>query len=172
MLVGSRDLHQLDAVAEGVEDVRAAEVVDGRVFAGGKSGALAGQDNFVEVVHSEGGMSATRGVEVGVGFDAEMQIYWADCKPDAVAIGHCWRLFHLGETENADVERARGFFAAGWDCDLDMVEVKDWHCLFLTGAGRRLPTARRRNSCRGGLRRGTSGVRAGTGRSTGICSGA
>ena len=40
----------------------------------------------------------------------------------------------LGETENADVKRARGFFAARGDRDLDVIETKDWHRVMI-GSG-------------------------------------
>jgi hypothetical protein len=84
---------QLDAVAEGVEDVRAAEAIDGRVFARGKSGALAGQDDFVEIVDGEGGMSTACGVKIGVSFNTDVKIHRACCEPDAVASGHRGRSF-------------------------------------------------------------------------------
>ena len=49
------------------------------------------------------------------------------------------------------------FFTAGGDCDLHVVEAKDWHrCLSIAEVVRCLPRVKRRSSCRGVLRRGTS----------------
>jgi len=87
MLVGSGDLHQFDAIAEGIEDVRAAVTIYRRVFASRESGALAGQDNFVEVVDDECRMRAASCVKIGIGFDTEMKIHRAGHEPNTVASG-------------------------------------------------------------------------------------
>jgi hypothetical protein len=154
--------HQLDAIAERIENVRAAKVSDGRVFARGEALALALRDDFVEIVHGESRVCTSGGVKIGIGFDAEMEIHGTRHEPDAVAAGQRGRLLLLGEAEDADVKRARGFFAAGGNRDLHVIEAKDGHFVFQKEAGRRLPRVRRRNSCRASLRRETSGLRAGT----------
>lgn len=153
-------LHQLDAIAEGIEDVRATEVADGRVGACGEASTFACRDNFIEIVHGERGMRAPGGVEIGVGLDAEVQIYRAGHEPDAIASGQRGRLLLLRETENTDVKRTRGFFAASGNRYLDVIEAKDWHRV-KKGADRRLPRARRRSNYRAVLTQGTSGWRAG-----------
>src|SRR5580704_12350420 len=127
--VWSRDFHQLDAIAEGIENVRATEVGDRSVGARGKTCALARGDDIVEVIDGQSGMRAPGGVKIGVGFDAEMQIHRTGHEPDAVAPGQRGRLLLLGEAENANVKRASGFFAAGRNRDLHVIEAKDWHCL-------------------------------------------
>src|SRR5580704_9227172 len=166
--VGVRVFHQLDAIAEWIEDVCAAKVADGRVGARREACALACGHDFIEIVDGERGMRAPRGVKIGVGFDTEMQINGSRDQPDALAPGHRCRLLLFGETENADVKRTRGFFAAGRNRDLHVVEAKDWHGAHPMEAVRRRPMARRRNSCRAVLRRETSGWRAGTERGYGI----
>lgn len=167
----SRALHQFDAIAEGIENVGAAQVADGRVRFCGEPGAFARRNCFIEIVDDERGMRALGGVKIGGGFDAEMEIHWASCEPDAVTSGHRRGLLLLGETENADVKRARGFFTAGGNRHLHVIEAKDWHRV-MKEAARRLPKARRRSSCRAIPRRETSGLRAGRERECEICSGA
>ncbi len=153
--VGSGDLHELNAVAEWIEYVRAAIVGDWCVGAGRESGTFARCDDFVEIIDGECGMCAPRCVKIRVGFNAEMQIHWAGDEPDAVASGHRCGLGLFGETKNADVERASGVFAAGGDGDLHVIEAKDWHRVLPLEVVHRLPRARHRSSCRAALRRET-----------------
>jgi hypothetical protein len=71
--------HQLDAVAEGIEDVCTAIAADGSVGASGEACAFTRRDDFVEIVDGERGMRAPGCVKIGVGFDAEMKIHGAGC---------------------------------------------------------------------------------------------
>jgi hypothetical protein len=120
-------LHQLDAIAEWIENVRAAKVADGRVGSCGESCALARGNDFVEVVDGERGVSTSGRVKIGGGFDAEVQTHGARGEPDALAAGHRGRLLLLAETENADVKRAGDFFAAGGNRDLHVIDANYWH---------------------------------------------
>src|SRR5579863_5948020 len=101
-------------------------------------------------------MRAPGGVKIGIGFDAEMQIHGSSHEPDAVASGHLGRLLLLGETQNANVKRASGFFATSGNRYLHVIEAKDWHCLSIAEVGRRPPRERRRSSCRAAPKRETS----------------
>src|SRR5579871_5803419 len=125
--IEARALHQLDAIAERVENMRAAEVADGGVGARGQAGALTRGDDIVEVVDSQSGMRAASGVKIGVGFNTEMQIHRSSHKPDAIASSHGGGFRLFGETKDTNVKRARGFLAAGGNRDLYVIEIKDWH---------------------------------------------
>jgi hypothetical protein len=169
--VEGRAFHQFDAIAEGVENVRAAEAADRRVGAGGQTRAFACGDDLVEVIDGECGVRASSGVKIGVGFDAEMQIYGTGHEPDAVASGQRGRLLLFGKTEDADVERASSFFATSGDSYLHVIEAKDRHRV-IAELGRRRPKEKRRSSYRAVLRRGTSRLQAEIRPELGICSGA
>jgi hypothetical protein len=118
-------LHQLEAVAEGVEDVDAAEAVEGGVLFCRDAGTLAGRKDGLETVDDERRMSPLGGGEIGL--DAEMKIHGASDKPDALAGSHLRWLIDFGEAEYAGVEGARAIFAAHGNNNLHMVEAEDWH---------------------------------------------
>src|SRR5258707_14058340 len=97
-------LHEFKPIAEGVEDVDAAETAEGSIRPGGEPGAFARRENFVESVDDKRRMRALGRVEVRL--NAKMKIYGADGEPDAVASGHSGRLCDFGEAENAIIELA------------------------------------------------------------------
>src|SRR5690348_3701200 len=67
--------HEFETISEGVEDVDAAEAVEGSVGLGHETGAFASGEDGGEVLDHERGMGALGGMKVGL--DAEMQIYSA-----------------------------------------------------------------------------------------------
>ncbi len=91
--LGCLALHQLEAIAEGIKNVDAAEAVERGVRLRSEARALAGGQDFVEVVDDEGWMSSLGRVKLGL--DAEMQIHGAGGEPNAVAAGHRRGFFNL-----------------------------------------------------------------------------
>ena len=67
--------------------MNAAEVVEGGVWLCGDASALAGSKDCVEACDYEGGMGALGGGEIRL--DAEMKIYGAGDKPEALRWAIC-----------------------------------------------------------------------------------
>jgi hypothetical protein len=119
-------VHQLEPIAEGVEDVDAAKAVEGCVRFGREALALARGNDVVESIHNKSGMRAFRRMEVR--FDAKVQIHTARNEPDTFPFRHFGWLLDFRETEDAGIKLASACFTTDWDGDLDVVEFKDGHC--------------------------------------------
>ena len=154
-------LHQLEAIAEGIEDVDAAEVVEGRVGRVGRPARSQAATISSRLSTTSAGCARLAGWK-SVGLDAKVEIHRACHEPDAVASCHRDRLCDFGETENSDVKRRARFFAASGNRELHVIEAKDWHRAE-TGSGAAAgPRRDAEIASRAGLRRGTSGWLAGT----------
>lgn len=152
--------HEFEAIAEGIENVDAAEIGEGGIRPGRKARALASSYDLVEIVDHECGVGALGGMEVFL--DAKVEIHWAGREPDAAAARHGCRLGDFGEAEDSSVEATREGFDACGNRELHVIETKDGHRVPTVARVRRQPKATRRSSCRTGQTRETSAWRGGT----------
>lgn len=149
--------HEFQAIAEGIENMSATEIVERCIGLGGKAGAFTGGDDGVEVINDQRGVSAPGRVEIGL--DPNVKIYRAGEEPNTVAAGHGCGFFDFGQAENSGVEASGAFFATDGDRKLHVIEAKDGHWLQAVAPARHRPTARHRNNYRAGRTPKTSARR-------------
>jgi hypothetical protein len=120
-------LHELESIAEGIENMDAAKAVEGSVGSYKQAGLLTGRQDFVEARDYQRWMSSLCGMKLG--FNAEVQIYRPRYEPDSVAPRHGSGFLYFGEPENSGIEFSRTIFATDRDRNLHVIETKDWHRL-------------------------------------------
>jgi len=118
-----------------------------------KASAFAGGNDIVKAVDNECRVSAPCRVKIGL--DSKMKIHGTCDEPDAVAFSHFSWLFDFGQPEDSAVELACARFAAHRNCDLNVIETKDWHGTPMVALDPRRPRVTRRNNYRVGQRLGT-----------------
>jgi hypothetical protein len=149
---------QFEAIAEGIEDVDASEIVERGVGLRRKTGEFAGGDDIVKAVDNvavDNECRVSAPCRVKIGLDSKMKIHGTCDEPDAVAFCYFSWLFDFGQPEDSAVELACARLAAHRNCDLNVIETKDWHGTPMVALDPRRPRVTRRNNCRVGQGLGT-----------------
>ena len=120
-----RGLAELEAIAERVGRVEAANARDPVVVARRDPGAVQGCAQFIQVGDDETGMGLQSRCE-GV-FDSDVQLLGARPEPAAASRAQPVGLRELVQAEQRSVERAGGILAAGGRGDLDVIDPGDRH---------------------------------------------